>query len=691
MSESVTEALFQLVVVGSSAGGIEALSKLVASLPVPFGVPLVIAQHLDPKRLSHLAEILTRHTSLSVVSVERQELLKAGTIYVVPSNHHVEITDHDVTLLPKPGASLVEQPTGGIISKNEGQHVLIIIADLTREVLAQRKLKRGNLQQAELVGELNQRILSLEHTNSELQKASSHLQQTTAEVVEAKNRELNELQQELERVSAELAAAKSQQGEVARAHARQMEGLVGANQGLLLANEEVTTQNGALRTENEEYLLHAEEAQAAIEEADTLNEEMQATNEELETLNEELQATIEELNTTNSDLVVQGEALRKLSEELKIEQQSSEREKAQLAAILASMADALVVVGSHNEILLTNAAYQELLGHTQGLRLLSEEGESEKPLLAEASPLARAARGEAFNLTFNFRGADGSLHWLEAIGQPVRGGGGDGGEAENEDAGGRSVVVLRDITERSLRHLQEQFLSLIGHELRTPLTVIKGYTEIAESWLRKQEGDSEKPLSNLTQVLTQVATLQRLIDDLVDVSRLQTGKFKINFEPVCLNTLLEQVVEASRLLTTTNTKQLLVEEPDSEVEPLWVKGDAVRIEQVILNLINNALTHAPTNAKISLGLRRVVGSEQAEIRVQDYGEGIKAKHLAEVFSRFYQVMDDRPTTSSGLGLGLFICQQIVIAHGGTIRVESTEGGGATFIVQLPLIKVEALS
>ena len=113
----------------------------------------------------------------------------------------------------------------------------------------------------------------------------------------------------------------------------------------------------------------------------------------------------------------------------------------------------------------------------------------------------------------------------------------------------------------------------------------------------------------------------------------------------------------------------------------------MRLQQVIINLLNNALTHAPTSPKINLSLSRVVGSEQVEIRVQDYGAGIKAEHLAEVFSRFYQVIHDRPASSNGLGLGLFICQQIVIAHGGTIRVESTEGSGATFIVQLPLIKV----
>lgn len=630
----------------------------------------------------HLSQnIPPRELGAAITNAIRENTVSHMEPVEVPHLTTGDATFLQLSCYPQPGPGQVE-PTESLPGKSEGQgqgqSVLIIITDHTREVIAQRNLKQDNIQQVELVGELNQSILSLEQTNFELQRANSQLQQNNAELLEAKNTELNHLSRELERANTELAATKEQQGEVALVHTSQMEGLVKVNRDLLAANEEVTSQNAALRTDNEEYLMHAEEAQAAIEEADTLNEEMQASNEELETLNEELQATVEELNTTNSDLVVQGEALRTMAEELRMQQQHSEREKAQLEAILASMADALVVVDSHSKVLLTNAAYQELLRTTDGLVFLDEEGV--QPLLPEATPLARATRGEAFNLTFNFRDTEGSRHWLEATGQPVRG-------KDMEDWG---VVVLRDITERSLRRLQEQFLSLVGHELRTPLTVIKGYSLVTEKWLHKQEGDFGKPLANLERVLTQVATLQHLIDELVDVNRLQNGKFNITFEPVRLDTLLAQVVENSQLLTTM---PLIIEPPStssSEDEPIWVKGDAVRLQQVFTNLINNAITHAPTSPKLCLSLRRVVGSDQVEIRVQDFGAGIKAEHLAEVFSQFYQVMKGGPDSNSGLGLGLFICQQIVQAHGGTIRVESIEGEGATFIVQLPLERVEAL-
>ncbi len=664
----VVDSHFDIVEINAAA------RRLLSIHTVAIGEDFVhLAQNIPPRELGAAITRASRENTLSHMEpVEVPHLTTGDATYL------------QLNCYPQPGPGLVE-PTESLSGKSEGQgqgqrqSVLIIITDQTREVTARRNLKQDNIQQVELVGELNQSILSLEQTNFELQRANNQLQQNNAELLEAKNTELNYLSRKLERANTELAAAKEQQGEVALAHTSQMEGLVKVNRDLLAANEEVTSQNAALRTDNEEYLMHAEEAQAAIEEADTLNEEMQASNEELETLNEELQATVEELNTTNSDLVVQGEALRKLSEELRGEQQHSEREKAKLAAILASMADALVVVDSHSKVLLTNAAYQVLLGTTVGLVFLDEEGL--KPLPPEATPLALAARGEAFNLTFNFRDTEGQRHWLEATGQPV------GGEGMDD----WGVVVLRDITERSLRHLQEQFLFLVGHELRTPLTVIKGYSLMIEKWLHKQEGDFKKPLANLERVLTQVATLQHLIDELVDVNRLQNGKFKINFEPVRLDMLLAQVVENSQLLTTMPIEvEAGSSGSEDEGEHIWVKGDAVRLQQVFTNLINNAITHAPTSPKLCLSLRRVVGSDLVEIRVQDFGAGIKAEHLAEVFSQFYQVWQGGPDSTSGLGLGLFICQQIVQSHGGTIRVESIEGEGATFIVQLPLERVEAL-
>ena len=120
-----------------------------------------------------------------------------------------------------------------------------------------------------------------------------------------------------------------------------------------------------------------------------------------------------------------------------------------------------------------------------------------------------------------------------------------------------------------------------------------------------------------------------------------------------------------------------------------VNGDADRLQQVLLNLLTNAITYASGSKRIDVRLRRV--GNVAELEVQDYGEGIEAEHLPNLFSRFFQVIEDTPSAGQGLGLGLFISHQIVAAHDGTISVESTVGEGTTFTVRLPLLEQVAES
>ncbi len=626
-------------------------------LKLPIGV-VVVDQRFDIQEINSAARrLLSIHTSAIgedfihlAQNISPRELSTAIT-RAIQNNTVTTLTNVEVPHLTTGEANFLQitcYPHPATIGEDEtevaSKYTLILVTDITAAYQSQRKLEQSNFQQAQMTAELAQSVTNLQHTNLELQQSNAQLLQTNAA----------------------LAEAKQQTEEMALRHKRQMELLVESNRNLLTANEELTTLTADLRANNDEYMMHTEEAQAAIEEADTLNEELQATNEEFETLNEELQATVEELNTSNADLAAQGDELRKNSEELNLQKQLSERERAQLTALLASMSDAVVVVDLTGKVLLTNRAYEQLSEIAKGMIWL-EEG-SDEPLRAEDMPLARATRAEPFSMTSSFRLSDGSQHWWEAIGQPVRG----------NDAPDWGVVVLRDITERSLRRLQEQFSSLVSHELKTPLTVIKGYNELIQTWLEKQTGDFARPLKSVQQSLLQIGRLGRLIEDMIDVNRLQNGKFNLHFTQLRLDTLLEQVARDGQMLTT---KQVI--NFDSNNEPLVVNGDAMRLQQVILNLINNAITYASDSPKIDLCLRHL-DNEQAEIRVQDYGPGIKAEYQAALFSRFYQVARADGGNNAGLGLGLFIAQQIVVAHGGTLRVESSEGEGATFIVQLPL-------
>ena len=427
--------------------------------------------------------------------------------------------------------------------------------------------------------------------------------------------------------------------------------LMEANQGLFNANEE-------LRAANQEFMLSVEEAQVSTEEIETLNEEMQATNEELETLNEELQATVEELNTTNDELHARSVEMQEVA-------RVTEDERARLSVILNTMGDAILVLNRDGRVLLTNAAFTRLFGRSDA-PIAADDLEG-RPLPRAATPTERALQGVPFTMEFTVAGERGERRWFEAEGHPVL------------DAANRlqwSLVAIRDITDRSLHRLQEQFISLASHELRTPLTGLQGYLQM----LDRQFADPplpERARRYVGSALNQVERLKRLIADLLDVVRLQNGKLTLELEAVSLNEIVEQAVEVARQMTDLPIH--VAAEPDE----VRLQGDAGRLEQVLLNLLLNAITHARGTDRIDVRLRRA-GAE-AEIEVRDYGAGIPQADLPNLFSRFFQVARSDSSPQRGLGLGLYIVHELVTAHGGTIGAESVEGRGSAFTVRLPLL------
>lgn len=461
---------------------------------------------------------------------------------------------------------------------------------------------------------------------------------------------------ELERVKREQAAENERREQLTRR-------LVQTNQQLVEANQELTSTNEELRTTNEEFMLSTEEAQAATEEVETLNEELQATNEELETLNEELQSTIEELNTTNDDLQARSLELQDMA-------RITEEERARLEAILSSMGSALLVVSRDGALLLTNAAYERLFGGPQATFVARDEDGHILP--PEATPRERAARGESFSMEFTLTAEDGSRRWFEAIGQPIR-------SRDSKAQGG--VVVIRDITERGLYQLQDEFLSLASHELRTPLTPLQGSLQLLLKELNNLE-NSDRARHYAERSLQQVRQIGRMVSDLLDVTRLQSGHYSLSLERLRLDETVAHTVEVMQPVNNGQTIHLEVSDA-----PLLVKGDAGRLQQVLMNLLNNALSHAPTSPHIDVRVRRV--GNEAEIQVQDYGKGIPEAELPHLFSRFYQSTRGGQRPGRGLGLGLFIAKQLIDAHDGRISVVSKEGQGTTFTIRLPLVSEEA--
>jgi len=361
------------------------------------------------------------------------------------------------------------------------------------------------------------------------------------------------------------------------------------------------------------------------------------------------------------------------------------------------MSDAVLVLRHDGAPVLTNAAYDHLFGAAVDFVPLDENG---NPLPAEQWPQRRAIQGETFSMLFTLPAAvlpgadnESGRREYEANGQPICGEAG----APWQDA----VVVIRDITERSLRRLQDEFMAMASHELRTPLTPLQGYLDML---IRSLAPDDERTRRYATQARAQVQRIRILVDDLLDVGRLQSAKLTLKLAPIDLIAPLTRAVEGARLTATGQTIRL-----DAPNDAVTIAGDAARLEQVFLNLLTNAIKYAPDSETIDVRLRRVPAApdaavesmdglheagaagtdapavELAEIQVQDYGPGILADALPNIFARFYQSeRNARKGGEDGLGLGLYIAREIVTAHGGTITADSSPGQGATFTVRLPL-------
>jgi signal transduction histidine kinase len=223
---------------------------------------------------------------------------------------------------------------------------------------------------------------------------------------------------------------------------------------------------------------------------------------------------------------------------------------------------------------------------------------------------------------------------------------------------------------------KDEFISMTSHELKTPVTSLKGFTNVLQRRIIKQ-GD-EQTLHYLARMDVQLNKLTKLISDLLDISRMQSGKLDLQIEPFDLDTFIHETVE--NLQAAILTHRLLIEgRADARIA-----GDKDRLEQVFINLITNAVKYSPSAEKVIVRVSR--DSEQAIISVQDFGMGIAEAHHQKIFESFYQVTDPEEKTFPGLGIGLHIAHEIVERHSGRIWVESRKGEGATFFVSLPLLK-----
>ncbi len=241
---------------------------------------------------------------------------------------------------------------------------------------------------------------------------------------------------------------------------------------------------------------------------------------------------------------------------------------------------------------------------------------------------------------------------------------------------GNIIAIVRDITRfREADALKDTFISIVSHELKTPVSIIKGY---AETLLRPKARQNPGLMQEMLEAITDESDrLARLVDDLLDASRLQAGGLPFNdVEDVDLHSIAQRVV--NRYALQTQIHHLKTDFPDDFPT---LRGDPQRLEQVIDNLVSNALKYSPRGGEIVIA--GDVTPAETTLTISDEGIGIPVDEQARIFERFYRVESPETRAVSGTGLGLYLARAIVRAHGGRCWVQSAPGQGSTFYVVLP--------
>ncbi len=338
-------------------------------------------------------------------------------------------------------------------------------------------------------------------------------------------------------------------------------------------------------------------------------------------------------------------------------------EKRRSDALLDSAADGIVILNADHSVERCNAAFEKLIDHKRDEIV----GRRHDDLIRWASPPQGTTLEEAEaggwpltpNATLYVEGdLERSLPPPLAVGITYA-------PLLSEEGKLRNIIVsVRDITHfRAAEEIKSTFISIVSHELRTPVALIKGYA----STLRRDDARWDKAVvrDSLTVIEEEADRLSRMIDDLLDASRLQAGGLSLNRADVSLSNLVKRIVER---FTTQSGKHTLVADLPQKF-PIIV-ADETRLDQVLANLVSNAIKYSP-QGEIRIG--GTVRPEQVVLCVSDQGPGIDARDLPHIFDRFYRSANAAKQTK-GAGLGLYLARAIVEAHGGRIWADQTDSG-----------------
>ncbi|MEC3637757.1 two-component system histidine kinase PnpS [Bacillus halotolerans] len=360
-----------------------------------------------------------------------------------------------------------------------------------------------------------------------------------------------------------------------------------------------------------------------------------------------------------------GRAMNSLAVDLMEMTRTQEMQRDRLLTVIENIGSGLIMIDGRGFINLVNRSYakQFHVNPNQMLRRLYHDAfEHEEVIqLVEEIFMTETKKCKLLRLPIKIE-----RRYFEVDGVPIMG---------PDDEWKGIVLVFHDMTEtKKLEQMRKDFVANVSHELKTPITSIKGFTEtLLDGAMEDKEALSEF----LSIILKESKRLQSLVQDLLDLSKIEQQNFTLSIETFDAAKMLADIETLLKHKATERGISLQLNVPK---DPLYVAGDPHRLKQVFLNLVNNALTYTPEKGSVAINVKP--GETEIQIEVSDTGVGIQKEEISRIFERFYRVDKDRSRNSGGTGLGLAIVKHLIEAHEGKIDVTSEPGRGTVFTVTL---------
>ncbi|MFD0695233.1 two-component system histidine kinase PnpS [Paenibacillus sp. GCM10027628] len=376
---------------------------------------------------------------------------------------------------------------------------------------------------------------------------------------------------------------------------------------------------------------------------------------------------------TNDEVGQLGQAINRMSESLQQQMERIQENERRLQGVMENMVSGIMMIDREERIMLLNPAAEDILGFSAQELLGKKYNEAKQQyeftkLIQECIETREPIRDE---MIFYYP----AERILEINLNPI--------SHEDEEWSG-VLIVLHDITAvRRLERMRSEFVANVSHELKTPIAAVKGF---AETLLAGALNDKETAVSFLQIIFDESERLNRLIGDILELSKIESKRIPMQFSPVYLPEFLEKSLNVLRKEAEKKHIELSMQVDDD----IYIEADEDRLRQIFINLLSNGINYTQDGGKVKvrvepLDMNADGDYERLRIIVSDTGIGIPKKDLPRIFERFYRVDKARSRSSGGTGLGLSIVKHLVELHRGTIRVDSEVGMGTKFTIELPVI------